>query len=268
MWSNKSVIITGSGMGIGFQLATEIAKAGGMVTLNDVSGERLETAQKTLTEQGGICTAFVGDVTNPQSCKELVEHSIQTFGKLDVLINNAGITAIGLFERMKPAVFRKVIEVNVIGASNMTYAALPYLKETRGSILFVSSQLGFHGMGKYAAYSTSKMALTALWESLRVELQDTGVHVGLAYVGAVENSKKKTFLSDEGKPMGEPPRVSTRRNSPLKVAHQLMRTVARRRSMSILTFSGRIYWRIVRFFPQLVHWVMKRVFRVDRRMSP
>ena len=139
-------------------------------------------------------TAIAGDVSKAEDCHQLIEHTIKTFGQIDVLINNAGISMEGSIEDLAPEVFQKVIEVNYLGSIYPTKAAIPYLKKSKGSIIFMGSAAGIRGIPNHAAYSSSKMSLTAIAEALKIELKKSDIHVGLAYVGFTENDEEKNHL--------------------------------------------------------------------------
>ena len=187
MWKDKVVIITGSSIGIGRRLAIEIGKRGGKVVINARNKSRLNKTCEDIKTQGLKISACPGDISKYEDCVKIIGHSIKIYGKLDVLINNAGINAIGTLEEINSDIFRQVMDVLFLGSVYMTKAAIPYIRKTKGSILFVGSLAGIHGLGNYSAYSSSKMALTALAESLRIEMHKTGVHIGLAYIGFTEN---------------------------------------------------------------------------------
>jgi NAD(P)-dependent dehydrogenase (short-subunit alcohol dehydrogenase family) len=262
MWKNKVVIISGSSIGIGRRLAIEIGKKGGKVVINARNQDRLDATLLQLTEDGINAFACPGDISKFEDCKKIIERAISHYGKLDVLINNAGIVANASVETIHPEVFRKVVEVNFLGAFFITKLAIPYLKKTRGSVLFVSSLAGIHGIGNYASYSSSKMALTALAESLRIELHPYGVHIGIAYVGFTENDPEKTFLDGEGERNALPDRKTIRQISAKKVALHLLQMIERRRYRSICTPLGKFHAFVTRIFPNVVHrFFLRRYIR-------
>jgi len=178
-FKSKVVIITGSSMGIGNQMAWQIAKKGGRIVLTGRNSERLEKAGKELEEDGHEILTVAGDVSKVADCKKLVEETIKRFGQIDVLINNAGVSTEGTVEEMDGNVIKKIMEVNYLGSVYPTQSALPYLKNSQGSVIFISSVAGIRGIPNYSVYSSSKMALTALAESLRIELSKDQIHIGI-----------------------------------------------------------------------------------------
>jgi len=241
MWKDKVVIITGSSIGIGRRLAIEIGKRGGKVVINARNKSRLNETCENMKTQGLNISACPGDISNYEDCEKIIDHSIKLYGKLDVLINNAGINAEG-----------------------MTKAAIPYIRKTKGSILFVGSLAGIHGFGNYSAYCCSKMALTALTESLRMEMYKTGVHIGLAYVGFTENDPEKTLMNKDGLIMPHPPRTMIKQKSVTKVAHQLMRMIERRKYKSAFTLIGKLNAIVNRISPFIVHRILLSSYKKNQ----
>lgn len=264
MWKNKVVIITGSSSGIGRSLAIEIGKRGGKVVINARNVKRLNQTYSNMKMQGLDLSVCAGDISKHEDCVKIIEHTIKSYGKVDVLINNAGITAIASFEETKPEVFKQLMDVNFLGAIYMTKAALPYIINTKGSVLFVSSLAGIHGIGRYSAYCSSKMALTALLESLRIEMYQTGVHFGLAYVAATENNPEKTFLDKNGILIKEPARIRIKPRPVKKVALKLMQMIELRQTKFAFTLLGKINAVINRISPFIVHQIFLKAYKMDQ----
>lgn len=261
------VIITGSSKGIGRSLAIEIGKRGGKVVINARNKDLLDIACASMKDQDFDVSACEGDISQYDDCVEIIEHTLKVYGKLDILVNNAGINAIASLEEIRPDVFKKVMDVNFLGSVYMTQAALPYIRQAKGSILFVGSVAGVHGIGNNAAYCSSKMALTALVESLLMELHQSGVHIGLAYVGFAENSPEKTFLDKDGLVIPEPRRTRIKPEPVEKVAFQLMRMIERREFKSSFTLLGKITAIMNRISPFIVHRIIRNAYIKEYRGS-
>ena len=193
-FNNKVAIITGSSRGIGRAVAEALASEGASVVLNGRNSAQLNDTLSEFREAGYTCQAIAGDISDYDFCESLVRKTIEQYGKLDILINNAGISTEGSIEESHPATFRRSFEVNVLGVIYPAKAAIPHLKKTKGSIVFTGSVAGFIGLPGFAAYSGSKMALTAITKSLRIELAASDIHVGLNYVGFAENDVDKIVL--------------------------------------------------------------------------
>ena len=261
MWKDKAVIITGSSVGIGYNLAREIAKKSGKVVLNARNSERLEFAKTQLKSEGFDVTSCAGDISKYEDCDKLVNHSLSKFGKIDVLINNAGIASQGTLEEISPDVFKKVVDINYLGSVYMTKATIPFIKETKGSIMYLGSLAGIHGLGAFAAYSGTKMALRALVESLKIELHDTGIHVGIAYVGFTENDPGKTFLNKDGVETPLPSREKMKQEPADKVARRIMKMVEKRKSFSTFTTLGKLNACVNRIAPGLVQKILLNAYK-------
>lgn len=197
-FKNKVAIITGSNQGIGRELALQLGRYGAKIVINGRNKEKLALVQKELEDQQVDTLVISGDISSQTFCERLINETVAHFGQLDILINNAGMSAKASLEEGSLDVFQKVIEINLLGTAYASKFAIPHLKKTKGSLLFISSLAGIHGLPYFTSYSTSKMALTALAESLRLELHGQNIHVGTAYVGFTETADEKTFYNKKG----------------------------------------------------------------------
>lgn len=206
---NKVVVVTGSGSGIGKATAAEFCKSGASVILNGRNEDKLKITTNEFKALGYSVDYFVADITDLQACKEMVAFTIKTFGTINVLVTNAGISMNARFDKMDPEMFKKILDSNIYGATSPLFACMDILKQTKGSVIFISSLAGIYGMPTASAYSAGKMALTALQQSLRSELHEDGIHVGILYVGFTENDPQKKLMSDDGAwlPVPERPRL-------------------------------------------------------------
>lgn len=260
-FKNKVIIITGSSLGIGKALANELGRRGAKVVLNGRNAKRLQEVHQAMQNSGFESVAISGDVSKVEDCKLLINNTIKAFGQIDVLINNAGLSTEGTVEDLSLEVVRKLMEVNYLGAHYLTHLAIPHLKKTNGSILFSGSNAGTHGLPKYSIYSASKMALTALTESLRIELQDDHVHVGIAYIGFTENDPNKTIYDANGKIIAQPSRSNFKTQSPQVVANQMIRMIEKRTYKETFTPIGKLNQLMARFAPFVIRKVVGNNFR-------
>ena len=166
----------------------------------------------------------------------------------------------GAFEDIQPEVFQRVVQVNLLGSVYTSMAAIPFLRETRGSLIFISSIAGLRGFPMASPYSASKMALTALAESLKVELAGSGVHVGVVYVSFTENDPDKKVLSADGSETSVAPSFQV---SQTRTARGIVRSVLRRRFRTLLTplgkLAGFIQWAMPRFGDRLLIFSLRRM---------
>ena len=254
-YQDKVAIITGSSNGIGKAVAWALAEKGTRVVLNARNETRLQQTHEEFTRAGFDCLAIAGDISDFNFCQKLVKATIEQYGRLDILINNAGLSAEGKIEYTRAEVFQKTFEVNILGVIYPTKAAIPHLKETRGHIIITGSIAGFMGLPEFAAYSGSKMALTALSQSLRIELASSGVHVGLNYVGFVEN-ENKTYLTQEGKVEAMKVRSNFKRMPREQVAAIFLRGIEKRKNIQVLSFLGKTTLLFSRWMPSLFERIM------------
>lgn len=256
-WEKKVVIITGSSMGIGKSIAENLLQKGAIVILNATNTERLESTRNELIKFEKNITLISGDVANIDDCRTIINTTICLHGKIDVLINNAGISSEGSLKATDPAVFKRIVEVNLTGAATITHFALPYIIQSKGSILFIGSIAGLHGIANHSAYCCSKMALSALAQSLRIELADTGVNVAIAYLGFTENSKEKTILNTSGNKIPQPSREKIRQMPLPIVANKLIKMLEQKKKKMILSGLGKLMYFINKITPQLLHSIYK-----------
>lgn len=257
MWTNKVVLITGSSMGIGKQLAQMLGERGAKVVINARNTERLKSALTELQANGGDYLALPGDVSIIADCQQLIEQTVTHFGRLDVLINNAGLAAQGSVEATASDVYTRVTGVNYLGAVYCTQAALPHLRESRGSVLFCSTIAAIHGLPEYSIYSSTKMALTAFAESLKIELHGSGVHVGLAFIGFTQNDPQKTIYNASGKLDPIPARPGMKVMPVDQLAQRLLRIIEKRQHKVVLSGAGKALAVLNRLSPRLVETIFR-----------
>ena len=253
----KVVLITGARQGIGKTLSLLFASAGARLSINSRNAEKLAELKNTLISKGCDVVDVPGDISDEEVCKNIVVRTIDKFGKIDVLINNAGIAGAGTLEEANSAVFRKQVEVNLLGSYYMTRYALLHIKKSNGSILFISSLAGLFGLPGYSGYSASKMALTALAQSLKNELHGQNVHIGVAYVGFTENDPAKEQYNSKGELVPLPDR-HIKRFSSEKTATLLMKQIRNRKFMTVHSFLGKAERLVSKFFPGLIELILRK----------
>lgn len=264
-FKGKVAIITGSSMGIGKATALELAEKGAKVVLNGRNEERLQRARDFILSKGYETLGVAGDVSSFEDCQRLIDATIRHFGKIDILINNAGKASRGYFADLNPSVFRQMMEINFLGCVYPTQCALPYLKETKGSIIFISSVAGIRGLPETSMYCASKMALTSIAESLKVELAHTGIHVGIVYVGITKNDPGKTVINADGSLLLLKNRNTNQAQTPGQVAKSVVNHVRKRKFRKILTLLGKLNWVANMLIPRLVDiFLVKSLERIKR----
>lgn len=197
---DKVALITGATRGIGKQIAITLAKEGYNIALNyRKENEELEQVKKELEESNVEVLAVQGDVSSFEDCENFVKQVIEKFGKIDVLVNNAGITKDMLLMRMKKEDFEQVIDVNLVGIFNVTKNAISYMLKARsGRIINISSVVGISGNAGQTNYSASKAGIIGFTKSLAKEVASRNILVNSVAPGFIETSMTEV-LKDEVK---------------------------------------------------------------------
>ncbi len=187
-WKNKVVFLTGASSGIGEALAFEMAKRGAIVGMLARREEFLKQISEKIEQDGGTVRYFAADVTDAKAVAEAAQILRNEFGKIDILIANAGIGGNNEETRnLNPEAVAKVININLLGAVNAVAAVLPQMLEKKsGQLVAVSSLAGFRGLPKSAAYSASKAGMTAFFESVRLDVKHKGVDVTIIQPGFIK----------------------------------------------------------------------------------
>ncbi len=252
----KVALITGSSMGIGKAIAQELGRLGAVIVVNGRNAERLTTTADELIRHDINALAVPADVAKPDEVTKLIDRVVDTYGRLDILINNAGVSMRSTFENLQDAVVQQVIGSNLYGAINLTRAALPHIRSSQGTILFISSLAGIRGLPYVSVYGAAKMALTGLAESLKLELQGTGVHVGLVYVGITQNESDKRVLDADGHLVPIEWAGIQKGQSRERVARSVVKAIKKRKFKSVLTGLGRFEAILNRFAPGVVGYIL------------
>jgi short-subunit dehydrogenase len=245
---DKVVVITGASSGIGKALAYAFADKGSRVFLGARSKDKLEEIVKDIRSKGGEAAFFPMDVTRETDCKNFILRAKETFGKIDVLINNAGISMRALFNETSPDVLKKVMAVNFWGTVYCTKYALPDLLETKGSVVAVSSVAGIKGLPGRTGYSASKFAIHGFMESLRIENLKTGLHVLMAYPGFTASNIRNTALTADGSEQGKSPLEEGKIMPAEEVAEHIYKAVKKRKKSMVLTAEGKLTVFLSKFF--------------------
>lgn len=251
-FKNKVVIITGASSGIGKALAFEAAKKGANVVLAARRYNLIESLANELSVNYQKCIAVKCDVSIPDDCKNLIEATINEFGKIDILINNAGISMRALFGDLKLNVFEKLMQVNFMGTVYCTKFALPYLLQQKGTVVGVSSIAGLAPLPARTAYSASKFAMFGFLTTLRLEYFKDGLHVLITHPGFTESEVRYHALTADGQEQGESPRNEEKLMSAQEVALKILKAIEKRKRLQVMTFEGKMVYLLYKFFPRFV----------------
>jgi len=258
----KTVIVTGSTSGIGKACAEAFAARGCTVTVSGRDPERLEATAAALRSRGHRVLAVRCDVAVEADCRTLVEETLRETGRIDVLINNAGISMRSLFGDTDIAVLKKLMDINFWGAVYCTRFALPSLLEHRGSVVGISSVAGKKGLPGRTGYSASKFALEGFLQTLRIEYMKKGLHVLVACPGFTASNIRANALTGDGSPQGETPRREEKMMQPDAVARRIVEAVIARRRDLLMTAEGRATVWLSTLFPA---WTDRMVYRYMAR---
>ena len=193
----KVALITGATRGIGKAIAIRLANAGFDIALNYRKENDDLTNTKSEIEKAGVdCLPVQGDISSFEDCERIAKEIFDKFGKIDVLVNNAGVTKDMLLMRMKPEDFSSVVDVNLIGTFNMTRNVVPYMVKARsGKIVNISSVVGIEGNAGQTNYSASKAGIIGFTKSLARELGSRNILVNAVAPGFIETDMT-AVLSD------------------------------------------------------------------------
>ncbi len=207
---DQVTILTGASAGIGRALAVALAGAGANLVLAARDEAGLGRVAAECTQRGVRAVIHRTDVSNAEDCKSLVERAVEEFGRLDILVNNAGISMWARFDELQDVgVFEQIMAVNFFGPARLSHLALPHLKKTKGRLVAVASVAGRSGVPTRTGYAASKHALVGFCDSLRIELQGTGVSVTVVYPDFVTSEIRERAFGADGQPLG-------RGNSPVQ----------------------------------------------------
>ncbi len=248
---DKVVIITGASSGIGKSLAFSFGREGAKIVITGRKEVPLLGVSKELTQSGIENFAVVSDVSIESDNQNVINKTIAKYGKIDVLINNAGISMRSMFEDCDLNVIKSVMDINFWGTVYATKYALPYIRETKGSIVGVSSIAGYRGLPVRTGYSASKFAVNGFLEALRTELLHTGVHVLTACPGFTASNIRVASLGSDGKSKGDSMRDEGKMMSSEEVAERILKAVRNRDRGMILTLQGKAIIWINKLLPKL-----------------
>ena len=263
--NNKVVIITGASSGIGKALATEFALRGANLVLAARQYVTLCEIAQNLQQQYGIkAIAVECDVAIETDCEHLIKQAIATFGKIDVLINNAGISMRALFNDVDIKVLHQLMDVNFWGTVYCTKYSLPEILKTKGSIVGVSSIAGYKGLPGRIGYSASKFAMNGFLDALRVENLKTGVHVLTACPGFTASNIRNTALDKTGTQQGESTLHEEKMMTPEEVAKIIADGVENRARTLIMTGQGKLTVLLSKLLPGLLDKLVYNVFAKEK----
>ena len=264
-FTDKVVVVTGGSDGIGKALIESLVMAGAKVATCARHYEKLYALQMQYTSFP--MHTMVCDVSNEQDCKRFIDSTVETFGTIDILINNAGISMRSLFENADVEVIKKIMDINFLGAVYCTKYALPHIIKQKGIIVGVSSTAGYRGLPGRSGYSASKFALQGWLESLRTELLETGVHVMWVSPGFTTSNIRNTALNEKGELQGESNLDESKLMSAEECARLILHAIEKRKRTLAMTFQGKLTIFMNKFFPSLSDKLVHKYYFKDGELT-
>ncbi len=251
-FENKVVVITGASSGIGLETALEALDRNARVVF---AARNLEIVKAELNSRKILEEKYLlikTDVAIESDCKNLMEKTIEKFGTIDVLINNAGISMRASFADLDLSVLKKLMDVNYWGTVYCCKYALPQLIKNKGAIAGISSVAGFKGLPGRTGYSSSKFAMNGFLETLRLELMEKKVSVSIICPGYTNSNIRNTALNNEGKTQNESPLDESKLMSAEAVGKEILFAVEHKESFKVLTILGKATFWLNKFFPKFI----------------
>jgi short-subunit dehydrogenase len=236
----RRIILTGASEGIGRALALELAARGARVSLAARDRERLDSLAQECRARGGEALAVPTDVTSQQDLEWLVAETVKSFGGVDAVVHNAGITMWSRFDALQDlSIFERLMDVNYHAPVRLTSLALPHLKQSNGLIVVVASMAGLTGVPERSAYAGSKHAVIGFFDSLRIELAGSGVDVTVVAPDFVVSEIHKRAIGPDGEPLGTSPMREAKIMTAAECAVHIVRGMEKRQRLVLMTARGK-----------------------------
>ena len=257
-FAGKVAVITGGSSGIGLATARLLADRKAKLVIAARSMDRLVEAASELAKKTEVLPVRT-DVQSEADCRNLIDKTVERFGRIDILVNNAGVSMRAMFRDLDLSVIRRSMDVNFYGTVYCTKYALPYLLESKGTVVGVISVAGFKGLPGRTGYSASKFAVYGFLDALRVEHLYDGLHVMLFAPGFTASNIRKSAMTADGSPQGESPRDEGKMMTAEQCARHMLSGIRRRKRRMVLTLLGKITVFFNKFSPGFVDRVEWRV---------
>lgn len=254
----KVVWITGATGGLGRELCRSFGRAGAIIAVSDLRKKDVQALVNALQSEQIQCAGFPCDVTHRDQCKKVARKIKHKLGGVDVLIANAGITHRSAFIKTEPEVIERVMDVNFMGAVNVTHAALGQIIKRNGGVIATSSIAGIAPLIGRTGYSASKHALHGFYDSLRTELNDRDVRVMLVCPGFIDTPLDQNALGSDGKPLRKSRAVIGSKMSADNVAGRILKAYIGGRRLYFPSLLGRVSYLLSRLWPGLYDFLMAR----------
>jgi short-subunit dehydrogenase len=260
-FQNKVVVVTGGSEGIGKALVEKLLGVGAKVATCGRHYEKLYELQTA--HAGRTLHIFTADVSKEADCKNFITSVIDTYGTIDILINNAGVSMRALFKDVQLDTLRTLMDVNFWGTVYCTKYALDQIIRNKGSVVGVSSIAGFRGLPGRTGYSASKFAVNGFLEALRTEVVETGVNIMWIAPGFTTSNIRNVALDKDAQPQKENPMDEDKMMSADECADYILDAVEKRKRTRVMTFLGQRTVLMNKLFPALTDKLVRKFYFKD-----
>lgn len=262
-FKNKIIVITGAAGGLGQALCRRFGAAGAVIIGLDRAAASLEQLAQQCRRNHLNFTGYVCDVTDFEATQQILHNILQQFGRIEVLINNAGISHRSRFVRTNLSVIHQVMAVNFFGALHCTAAALPALIQNKGMIIVLSSVAGFSPLIGRTGYAASKHALHGFFESLRTEVNGEGVHILMVCPSFIATPINKNALGGDGKPVQHEQVIVGKKMPPDEAAQRIFTAASHEKKFLIIGKTGKLAFWMNKLLPQVYQVGMARRLKAE-----
>jgi len=262
-WNNKVVLVTGGSSGLGRVIAEGFSQAGAKVAIVGLEAPQVEQAAAEMRAAGRDVLGIHADITRQEDVDRVFARVLEYFGRLDVLVNNAGRSMRGKVLDTTPEQFRELMELNLIALVRCTRAAMPYLLRRRGHVVNIGSLAAKSAARWVGAYPATKFAVAAYSQQLRLELGPQGLHVLLVCPGPIERKDARLYPLEGLEDVPEQARapgagVQVRAIPPQELARAILRACERRRPELVIPGKARLLFALAQLWPSLGDWIVRR----------
>ena len=265
-FQNNVTIITGASTGIGEELAYRLAQQGAMLVLTARRLDELNRVAEKARTFGAKVITVSADVAKSDDCKKIIDATINEFGRIDMLVCNAGMTMWAKFANIKDvSMLERIMQVNFMGAVYCTHYALPHLVNAKGRIVGVASLTGLIGVPTRTGYAASKHAMRGFFDSLRIEIEDTGVSVTMIYPGFVATGIRENATGADGRPAKIDPVNKDNVMSVAECTDIIVRAIESRKREEIMTLKGKLGQWLKLIAPRVIDGIAKRAVEGNQK---
>jgi NAD(P)-dependent dehydrogenase (short-subunit alcohol dehydrogenase family) len=262
-WKDKVVLVTGGSSGLGRVIADAYCQAGAKLAIVGLEAPQVEQAAKEMQAAGGDVLGIAANITKQEDVDRLFAEVLQHFGRLDVLVNNAGRSMRGKVLDTTPEQFRDLMELNFIALVRCTRAAIPHLLKQRGHIVNIGSLAAKSAARWVGAYPATKFAVAAYSQQLRLELGPEGLHVLLVCPGPIERKDARLYplagLEDVPESARAPGAgVQVHAIPPQQLAQSILQACEQRRPELVVPGKARLLFAISQLWPTFGDWIVRR----------